>query len=188
MTDKTPNNPQEEEIIPDTVETETSAEEVAEEAVEPTLEEQIDQLKAEIEREKNQYLFLQADFDNYRKRMLRERQELIRNAGEKVLEGVLPILDDFERGLQATKSDDPEAEAVRQGMEIIYNKMMKYLADNNVKPMESTGTPFDADFHEAIATIPAPSDDQKGIVIDTTQRGYMINDKVLRHAKVVVGE
>ena len=148
---------------------------------------EIEDLKAALEKEKKDYLFLRADFDNYRKRMLKEREELLRNAGEKVLKGLLPIVDDFERGLQATKNAE-NAEGVREGMELIYNKLVKYLADNGVKAMESTGQPFDPDFHEAIATIPAPSEDFKGKVVDTTTKGYMINDKVLRHAKVAVGE
>ncbi len=147
----------------------------------------VDELQAALEKEKKEYLFLRADFDNYRKRMLKDREELLRNAGEKVLAGLLPIVDDFERGLDATKNVD-NAEAVREGMELIYNKLIKFLADNGVKPMESTGADFDADFHEAIATIPSPSPELKGKVVDTTQRGYMINDKVLRHAKVAVGE
>lgn len=147
----------------------------------------VDEMQAALEKEKKEYLFLRADFDNYRKRMLKDREELLRNAGEKVLAGLLPIVDDFERGLDATKNVD-NAEAVREGMELIYNKLIKFLADNGVKPMESTGADFDADFHEAIATIPAPSPELKGKVVDTTQRGYMINDKVLRHAKVAVGE
>jgi len=148
---------------------------------------QVQSLSEALEKEKNDYLFLRADFDNYRKRMLKEREELLRNAGEKVLRGLLPIVDDFERGLEATK-DAGSADAVRKGMELIYNKLLKFLADNGVKPMESTGAQFDPDFHEAIATIPAPSEDLKGKVIDTTTRGYMLNDKVLRHAKVAVGE
>lgn len=148
---------------------------------------QVDSLTAALEKEKKDYLFLRADFDNYRKRSLKDREELLRNAAEKTLKGILPIVDDFERGLQATKgSDDPAA--VREGMELIYNKLVKYLADNGVKPMESTGKDFDADLHEAIATIPAPSPELKGKVVDTTTKGYMINDKVLRHAKVAVGE
>ncbi len=147
----------------------------------------VDELQAALEKEKKDDLFLRAEFDHYRKRMLKDREELLRNAGEKVLAGLLPIVDDFERGLDATKNVD-NAEAVREGMELIYNKLIKFLADNGVKPMESTGADFDADFHEAIATIPAPSPELKGKVVDTTQRGYMINDKVLRHAKVAVGE
>lgn len=151
------------------------------------LQEELDAARAEIEKEKKEYLFLMADFDNYRKRVTREKADLLKNAGERVLLGLLPIVDDFERGLAAT-ADDSNAAAVREGMELIYNKLVKYLESNGVKAMESTGATFDADLHEAIATIPAPSEDLKGKVIDTTQKGYMINDKVLRHAKVAVGE
>ena len=152
-----------------------------------TLQNELEEARAEIEKEKKEYLFLMADFDNYRKRVTREKAELMKNAGERVLLGILPIVDDFERGLAAT-ADSGNADAVRQGMELIYNKLIKYLESNGVKAMKSTGADFDADFHEAIATIPAPSEDLKGKVIDTTQKGYMINDKVLRHAKVAVGE
>lgn len=148
---------------------------------------QVEDLTAALEKEKKEYLYLRADFDNYRKRMLKEREELLKNAAEKVLKGLLPIVDDFERGLEATKNAE-NAEGVREGMELIYNKLIKFLADNGVTPIESTGKPFDADFHEAIATIPAPTPELKGKVVDTTTRGYMINDKVLRHAKVAVGE
>lgn len=173
----------------DVLDTEEAAdeEETLAEAGAVNLAEELDAARQQIEKDKTDYLMLMADFDNYRKRMLKEREELLRNAGEKVLKGLLPIVDDFERGLQATK-DSNDAAAVREGMELIYNKLLKYLADNGVKPMESTGQPFDPDFHEAIATIPAPSEDLKGKVVDTTTRGYMINDKVLRHAKVAVGE
>ena len=159
--------------------------EKAEEAENADLQNQLEAARAEIEKEKKEYLFLMADFDNYRKRVTREKADLMKNAGERVLLGLLPILDDFERGLAATGET---ADAVRQGMELIYNKLVKYLESNGVKAMDSTGQPFDADLHEAIATIPAPTEDLKGKVIDTTQKGYMINDKVLRHAKVAVGE
>ena len=143
--------------------------------------------QAALEKEKKEYLFLMADFDNYRKRVIKEKAEIIKNGAEKVLAGLLPIVDDFERGLKATQSAD-DADAVRQGMELIYNKLIKYLESNGVKAMESTGADFDPELHEAIATIPAPSEELKGKVIDTTQTGYTINDKVLRHAKVAVGE
>lgn len=151
------------------------------------LQNELDEARAEIEKEKKEYLFLMADFDNYRKRVTREKADLIKNAGERVLSGILPIVDDFERGLAAAQKD-ADADAIRQGMEIIYNKLIKFLESQGVKPMESTGEPFNADFHEAIATIPAPTPDMKGKVVDTTQKGYMLNDKVLRYAKVAVGE
>lgn len=165
-------------------ETEGEAEEMAESV---DLQEQLEAARAEIEKEKKEYLFLMADFDNYRKRVTREKAEIIKNGGEKVLLGLLPIVDDFERGLAAT-ANDTDGAAVREGMQLIYNKLIKYLESNGVKAMESTGAPFDADLHEAIAKIPAPSEDLKGKIVDTTQKGYMINDKVLRHAKVAVGE
>ena len=153
-----------------------------------TVQKELDDTKSALEKEKKEYLFLAADFDNYRKRMLKEKAELLKNGAEKTLLGLLPVVDDFERGLAATK-DIEDAAQVREGMELIYNKLVKYLADNGVKEMDTaSGSGFDADLHEAIATIPAPADDLKGKIIDTTQKGYMINDKVLRHAKVVVGE
>lgn len=165
-------------------ETEGEAEEMAESV---DLQEQLEAARAEIEKEKKEYLFLMADFDNYRKRVTREKAEILKNGGEKVLRGLLPIVDDFERGLAAT-ANDTDGAAVREGMQLIYNKLIKYLESNGVKAMESTGAPFDADLHEAIAKIPAPSEELKGKIVDTTQKGYMINDKVLRHAKVAVGE
>jgi molecular chaperone GrpE len=150
------------------------------------LQKDLDEARAALEKEKKEYLFLMADFDNFRKRVLKEKAELIKNAGEKTLSGILAIVDDFERGLDATKDEDS---AVRQGMELIYQKLVKYLFDNGVKPMVTEpASDFDADLHEAIAMVPAPSDDLKGKIIDTTQKGYTINDKVLRHAKVVVGQ
>lgn len=151
------------------------------------LQNELDEARAAIEKEKKDYLFLMAEFDNYRKRVTREKADLLKNAGERVLLGILPIVDDFERGLDAAASDT-SAEVVREGMVLIYNKLIKYLESQGVKVMESNGAEFNADFHEAIATIPAPSEDLKGKVIDTTQKGYMLNDKVLRHAKVAVGE
>ena len=175
------------EILNDVLEAQQDdSDEVATEEMvgEVNLAEQLTAAREEIEKEKKEYLFLMADFDNFRKRVVREKADLIKNAGEKVLKGILPIVDDFERALAATS----DAESMRQGMELIYNKLVKFLADNGVKAMDSTGANFNADLHEAIASIPAPSDDLKGKVIDTTQKGYMINDKVLRHAKVAVGE
>ena len=179
--------------IPESMEKmpEADAEEAAEEANEEmqrieALQQQLNDARAAVEKEKKEYLFLMADFDNFRKRVVKEKAEILRNGAEKVLAGHPPIVDDFERGLEATAGTD-NAEGVREGMELIYNKLVKYLADNGVKPMESTGADFDADMHEAIATVPAASDEQKGKVLDTVQKGYMINDKVLRHAKVAVG-
>ncbi len=165
-------------------ETEVEAAELGENA---RLQNELDAARAEIEKEKKEYLFLMADFDNCRKRVMREKADLLKNAGERVISGLLPIVDDFERGLAAA-AEAKDAEAVRQGMEMIYQKLVRYLESQGVKAMDSNGADFDPDLHEAIATVPAPTPEQKGKVLDTTQKGYMLNDKVLRHAKVAVGE
>lgn len=172
----------------DVLDTEEAAdeEETLAEAGAVNLAEELDAARQQIEKDKTDYLMLMADFDNYRKRMLREKADLLKNAAERTLLDLLPIVDDFERGLAASK--DENADAVRQGMELIYNKLIKYLESKGVKPIETTGQTFNADVAEAIAMIPAPSEDLKGKILDTTQKGYMINDKLLRHAKVVVGE
>lgn len=143
--------------------------------------------KIKVEKEKKEYLFLMAEFDNFRKRTLKEKSDIIKNAAESAMKGLLPIVDDFERGIEANKnSEDPTS--IREGMELIYNKLVKYLEQNGVKPIESTGNSFDPELHEAIAMVPVQDETQKSKVIDTPTKGYTINDKVLRHAKVVVGE
>ena len=152
-----------------------------------TLENQLVELQAKVEKEHKEYLFLAAEFDNYRKRTLREKAEIIKNGGENVLKGILPIVDDFERGLKAAEADT-DAKSVLEGMTLIYNKLVKFLESMGVKEMPSTGEIFNSDLHEAIAQVPSPSDDMKGKVLDTVQKGYMINDKVLRHAKVAVAQ
>lgn len=172
-------------------EEEPAVEEVVEnEAAEPDrltlLSKELADTKAELEKEKNQYLYLMADFDNFRKRTIKEKSELIKNGAESAMKGLLPVLDDFERGLQAV-TDTEGAEAVKEGMELIYNKFVKYLEQNGVKAIDSTGTDFNDSLHEAVALVPGP-EEQKGKVIDTLQKGYMLNDKVLRHAKVAVGQ
>lgn len=159
--------------------------EVNQEAENADLQAQLDAAREEIEKDRNDYLMLMAEFDNYRKRVTREKADLLKNAAERVLLGLLPVVDDFERGLAATADS---ADSLREGMQLIYNKLVHYLESNGVKAMDSTGKDFDPDLHEAIATIPAPAPELKGKVIDTTQKGYMLNDKVLRHAKVAVGE
>lgn len=156
-------------------------------AKEETPEEKIAALQAELEKSQKEYLFLMAEFDNYRKRTVKEKAELIKNGGEKAMLGLLPVIDDFERAIDAIdKSSD--VEGLKEGVDLIYNKFMKYLESQQVKPMESTGTDFDADIYEAVTTFPAPDESMKGKVIDTVQKGYTINEKVLRHAKVVVGQ
>ncbi len=156
-------------------------------AKEETPEDKIAALQAELEKSQKEYLFLMAEFDNYRKRTVKEKAELIKNGGEKAMLGLLPVIDDFERAIDAIdKSSD--VEGLKEGVDLIYNKFMKYLESQQVKPMESTGTDFDADVYEAVTTFPAPDESMKGKVIDTVQKGYTINEKVLRHAKVVVGQ
>ncbi len=140
-----------------------------------------------LAKEKKEYLFLMAEFDNFRKRTVRERADLLKNAAESALKGLLPIVDDFERALEATK-ESSDAESAREGMNLIYNKLIKYLEQNGVKAMDSTGSDFDDNLHEAIAMVPTGDEAQKGKVIDTVSKGYMLNDKVLRHAKVAVGQ
>lgn len=152
-----------------------------------TLNQQLKDTEEKLEKEKKEYLFLMAEFDNFRKRTVKEKSDIIKNASESVLKGLLPIVDDFERGLEASAGqDDPSS--IREGMELIYQKLVKFLASNGVKPIESTGQPFDAEYHEAIAMVPVTDETQKGMVIDTPTKGYTINDKVLRHAKVAVGQ
>lgn len=135
----------------------------------------------------NSHLRLMAEFDNYRKRTLREKSELIKNGGENALTQLLPVVDDFERALQNIhKAED--LTGVTEGVDLIYNKFVSYLASQGVKAMEVVGKPFDLDQSEAIATIPAPEEGLKGKVLDCVQTGYLLNEKVIRHAKVVVGE
>ena len=140
-----------------------------------------------LDKKTKDYLYLMAEFDNYRKRTIKEKADIIKTASEKVLKDMLPIVDDFERGLEATK-DTADGQEVRNGMELIYNKFVTFLHNNGVKAIESTGKEFDDNVHEAIATIPAPDEDSKGKVVDTITKGYTLNDKVIRHAKVVVGD
>ena len=126
-----------------------------------------------------------AEFDNFRKRNIRERADLIKNAAESTLKDLLPIVDDFERGLNAIK-DSADADTVKEGMELIYNKLVKFLEQKGVKAMDTKDATFDVEFHEAVALIPATDESMKGKILDTVEKGYMYNDKVLRHAKVVV--
>lgn len=162
-------------------------EQVQEPQAEPTPEERIAELEAQLATEKKEYVFLMAEFDNFRKRNAKEKVELIKNAAEKAMNNILPIIDDFERAIQANATTD-DVNAVREGVELIYNKLIKYLESFGVKAMNTTGETFDAEIHEAVTTFPAQSEDMKGKIIDTVQKGYSINDKVLRHAKVVVGQ
>ena len=151
------------------------------------LEKELEKAQEEIEEQKDKYLRLSAEFDNYRKRTMKEKAELILNGGEKSLSSILPVVDDFERAIK-TMETATDVNAVKEGVELIYNKFMAVLAQNGVKVIETKDQPLDTDYHEAIAVIPAPSEAQKGKILDCVQTGYTLNDKVLRHAKVVVGE
>ena len=139
----------------------------------------------EVEDLKKQLLYKTAEFENYRKRTLKEKADLIMNGGEKTISAILPVLDDFERAI-ADKSEDPKA--IKEGMQMIFNKFVKALESLGVKKIETTDKDFDVDYHEAIAMVPGMGDDKKGKVIDCVQTGYTLNDKVIRHAKVAVGQ
>ena len=163
------------------------AEEAAPLTHEEELEKELEKAQETIDEQKDKYLRLSAEFDNYRKRTMKEKAELILNGGEKSLSSILPIVDDFERAIK-TMETATDVSAVKEGVELIYNKFMAVLGQNGVKVIETKDQPLDTDYHEAIAVIPAPSEEQKGKILDCVQTGYTLNDKVLRHAKVVVGE
>lgn len=154
---------------------------------EEELEKQLEETQAVIEEQKDKYLRLSAEFDNYRKRTLKEKAELILNGGERSLTSILPVIDDFERAIK-TMQTATDLDAVKEGLVLIYNKFMTVMSQNGVKLIETKDQPLDTDFHEAIAVIPAPSEEQKGKILDCVQNGYTLNDKVIRHSKVVVGE
>lgn len=148
---------------------------------------EIEALKEQLEKEKKEYLFLMAEFDNFRKRTMKEKSDIIKNAGEKVFKGLLPVVDDMERGLKASENATDVA-SVREGLELICSKLKKYMEQNGVKEFDKEDDVFDADRHEAISAVPVPDEKLKGHILDTIEKGYTINDKVLRHAKVVVGQ
>ena len=170
--------PQVEEAADETVETPTEQDEVAV---------KMDELAAELEEQRDKYLRLAAEYDNFRKRTLKEKSELILNGGEKTLNSILPVVDDFERAL-SNMEKATDVQAVKEGIDLIYNKFISVLAQNGVKKIETENQPLDTDYHEAIAVVPAPTEEHKGKILDCVQPGYTLNEKVLRHSKVVVGE
>ena len=194
---KEKNQPQDEELLKNEEMAETTAqteEAPAEEAApqaELTVEEQLANMLAEaqqmVNEEKDRYLRLAAEFDNYRKRTIKEKAELIKNGAEKTLTAILPVLDDFERALKNLETTE-ETKAMKEGVELIFNKFNKVLEQEGLQKIETEGQNFDVDFHEAIALIPAPSEELKGKILDCVQTGYMLNDKVIRHAKVAVAQ
>lgn len=169
----------------ETVNDEEQPQETPEET--PAVEEKdpLDVALTEIENLKSQLLYKQAEFENYRKRTIKEKADLILNGGEKTITAILPVLDDFERAL-ADKTEDPKA--IKEGMELIFHKFIKTLEGLGVKKIETDDKDFNVDYHEAIAMVPGMGDDKKGKVIDCVQTGYTLNDKVIRHAKVAVGQ
>ena len=155
-----------------------------EEGIDP--EKKIEELEAQLEHEKKEYMFLMSDFENFRRRTIKEKADLIKNGTEGAMRELLPVVDDLERAIDAINKGG-DLDSLKEGVDLIYNKFVKYLESQHVSAIESTGKDFDTDIHEAVTTFPAPDPSMKGKVIDTTIKGYMINDKVLRHAKVVVG-
>ena len=160
--------------------------ETAQQAAE-RMQKELEELKKKYDELNDSHLRLMAEFDNYRKRTMREKADLIKTGGEGALKNLLPIIDDFERALQNVRAAE-DVEAVKEGVDLIFGKFMGYLSQQGVKPIEAIGKPFDTEEFEAIATIPAPEPDMKGKVLDCVQTGYTLFDKVIRHAKVVVGE
>lgn len=169
----------------------TVEENAGQETAEPTEEEKLRTELAEANEKiallEDKYLRQLAEFDNYRKRTMKEKAELIKNGGERTIESILPVLDDFERALSNMSKDESAAEMMK-GVELIYNKFTGILKQNGLQKIETEGADFNTDYHEAIAMIPAPDESLKGKVLDCVQPGYMLNEKVIRHAKVAVGE
>ena len=191
MTEKDINIEEEENL--EEVNTENTESAEAEKTEEAAQEEEVEELdplekaQAELAEMKNQLLYKAAEFENYRKRTLKERAELILNGGEKVITAILPVLDDMERAIaNGSKTEDPQV--LREGMELIYQKFVKTLEAQGVSKIETKDADFDTDLHEAVAMVPGMGDDKKGKVIDCLQEGYKLNDKVIRHAKVAVGQ
>ncbi len=151
------------------------------------VEEQLEKAEAELLEMKDKHIRLQAEFDNYRKRTLKERMELLKTASESLLVSILPVIDDFDRAVQTLDMVEEESH-VKDGVKLIYNKFQDFLKQNGVKEIDAKEQTFDTDLHEAITTFPAPTEDLKGKIIDVVQKGYYLNDKVIRHAKVVIGE
>ncbi len=166
--------------------TEMESETIENEAETDSEKDPLDTALNEILKLKDQLLRTVAEFENYKKRTLKEKAELILNGGEKTVAAILPVLDDFERALADTHTDDPQA--IKDGMELIFKKFTKTLEGLGVHKIETDGQDFNVDFHEAVAMVPGMGDDKKGKVIDCVQTGYTLNDKVIRHAKVAVGQ
>lgn len=175
--------------IEESVNTENTEQAEVEEAEAPqeeTIEDKLALAEARVAELEKERLYKQAEFDNFRKRIIKEKAELILNGGRKVLEAMLPVIDDLERALQHIETAE-DVEAVREGVDLIYKKFLKVMEAQGVTQMKTEGVDFNTDFHEAVTQFPAPTPELKGKVIDCTEKGYMLNDTVLRFAKVVVG-
>ena len=151
------------------------------------VEEQLEIAETELLEMKDKHIRLQAEFDNYRKRTLKERMELLKTASESLLISILPVIDDFDRAVQTLDMVEEDSH-LKDGVMLIYSKFQDFLKQNGVKEIEAKDQPFDTDLHEAITKFPAPSEEMKGKIIDVVQKGYYLNDKVIRHSKVVIGE
>ena len=176
---------QEEALNEETVEQQPDEQEMLNEN-EDDLKQRIAELEEQLKHEKEEALYKLAEFENYRRRTLKEKAELIKNGAESALRDLLPVVDDLERAIDAINKGG-DLESLKEGVDLIYNKFVKYLESQHVTAIESTGKDFDTDVHEAVTMFPASDPAMKGKVVDTTIKGYMINDKVLRHAQVVVG-
>ncbi len=200
MTKKASKKQNQEEVVDENVTTNETVHNVTEETTENSKEseveekdelsseeKQIEELSTKVTDLNDKYLRLTAEYDNYRKRTLKERMELTKSAGESLLKGLLPVVDDFDRAVSHL-NDASDLDAVKKGIDLIYNKFQEFLKQNGVKEIEAKEKDFDTDLHEAITKIPAPTEDLKGKVIDCIEKGYMLNDKVMRFSKVVVGE
>ena len=164
-----------------------SSEDVKEDDNPEVCEEESEKLRSELDEYKDKYLRLMAEFDNYRKRVLKEKSELILNGGEKVISSILPVLDDIERAEESMTTIE-DMKSFQEGVSLIFEKLKTILEKNGLKKMDTVGEQFNVDFHEAIAMVPGQPDELRGKVIDSVQTGYLLNDKVLRHAKVAVAE
>lgn len=175
-----------ESIEQEALENEDTLEET-EEVTEITPEMKIAELEAELAESKDKYLRVFAEFENFRKRSMKERLDLMKTAAQDTIKDLLPVLDDFDRA-KAAADDENSDEQLSEGVVLVYNKLYKILGNKGLASMESTGELFDPELHEGITEIPAPSDDMKGKVIDTIEKGYTLNEKIIRYAKVVVGK
>lgn len=195
MTDTTKNNKVEneaeeavqEKVTTEEKETEKEPKKASKKEKKSKTADKIKELEEAISQSDDRYLRLQAEFDNYRKRTLKEKMELTKSAGESIFLNILPVIDDFERALQSME-DKHEESAIKEGINLIYKRFRDFINQNGIKEIEAKEKDFDTDLHEAITKIPAPSEELKGKVVDVVQKGYTLNDKVIRFAKVVIGE